>query len=505
MSYINRHWNGDLSFFTSFWVNVFLVNILISLFEVLLLNFPITSNPVTISQTSLVYSFLIFVFVYPWQIIGLWRSVGKYSIEANKRLWPGIVKVLIILGFFLTLGNLTNSWKEYEALYKIGFAKDKHAGYRISLVNDNTLIHLKGRLGFGISKEVIKTLSDNPDIKGIILDSIGGWIYEGRELSKIILINNLDTYTVKGCHSACVTAFISGNKRFLAKGANIGFHQYNMAYEGLEPYFDMAYEQEKDLNIYKRQGVSQWFIDKMFKAKHDDFWYPTIDEMLDASVIHKVINPSSLKSIKYKDFDKSDVEKALKNIPVFEAIKKYEPRIYKQILQKMEIQMKNGASIIEMQQEVGNYMQLILGRVLPITSDEALVRFAYETTGVLKVLKNKNPILCVKNLFPEKYGSLEITKYLLREEMEPMLDALNLIVVDSVNKNNPTIDIVNAEKLMEEAILHLGDEVIYLEGSDLKNKDDYSKTCSAFINLYDFILLNNNKIAGNGLRYMFTD
>jgi len=167
--------------------------------------------------------------------------------------------------------------------------------------------------------------------------------------------------------------------------------------------------------------------------------------------------------------------------------------------------MKNGASIIEMQQEVGNYMQLILGRVLPITSDEALVRFAYETTGVLKVLKNKNPILCVKNLFPEKYGSLEITKYLLREEMEPMLDALNLIVVDSVNKNNPTIDIVNAEKLMEEAILHLGDEVIYLEGSDLKNKDDYSKTCSAFINLYDFILLNNNKIAGNGLRYMFTD
>jgi len=131
LSYINRHWNGDLSFFTSFWVNVFLVNILISLFEVLLLNFPITSNPVTISQTSLVYSFLIFVFVYPWQIIGLWRSVGKYSIEANKRLWPGIVKVLIILGFFLTLGNLTNSWKEYEALYKIGFAKDKHAGYRI--------------------------------------------------------------------------------------------------------------------------------------------------------------------------------------------------------------------------------------------------------------------------------------------------------------------------------------------------------------------------------------
>lgn len=505
MLYIKKHWNGELSLSTSFWISIFIVNIVISLLEVLLLNFPITNNPVTISQISLIYSFVVLVFVYPWQMVGLWRSASRYSIELNKSFWSIIIKVLIVLGFLGTLGNLTNSWKEYEGLYQIGFAKDKHAGYRVSLVNDNAMIYLRGSLGFGISKEVSKVLSDNPNIKGIILDSIGGWIYEGRELSKIILINNLDTYTIKGCYSACVTAFISGNKRFLAKGANIGFHQYNMAYEGLVPYFDMSYEQEKDLNIYKRQGVSQRFLDKMFRAKHDDLWYPTIDEMLDASVIHKVVDPSSLKSIKYKGFDKNDIEKALKDMPVFEAIKKYEPRIYKQILHKMEIQMKNGASIIEMQQEVGNYMELILGRVLPITSDEALIKFAHETINILQILESKSPILCIKNLFPEKYGSLEITRYLSIEEMKPMLDALNLIVIDSNNKDNSALDIVNAERLMEDAVLNLGDEVVYLEGLDLKNKNDYSKTCNAVINLYDFILLNNNKVAGNGLRYMFTE
>jgi len=503
--YIKKHWNGEFSLSTSFWINIFIVNILISLLEVLLLNFPITNNPVTISQISLIYSFVVLVFVYPWQIVGLWRSAGKHSIELNKSFWSIIIKVLIVLGFLGTLGNLTNSWKEYEGLYQIGFAKDKHAGYRVSLVNDNALIHLKGSLGFGVSKEVSRVLSNNPNIKGIILDSIGGWIYEGRELSKIILINNLDTYTIKGCYSACVTAFISGNKRFLAKGANIGFHQYNMVYEGLVPYFDMSYEQEKDLNIYKRQGVSQWFLDKMFKVKHDDLWYPTIDEMLDASVIHQVINPSSLKSITHDYFDKDEIEKALKGIPVFEAIKKYEPRTYKQILQTMEIQMKNGASIIEMQEDVAKYIKLIFRKVLPITSDEALVRFTHATINILRALENKSPILCMKNLFPEKYGSLDITKYLSKKEMEPMLDALNLIIIDSNNKNNPVLDILNAERLMEKAIFKLGDEVVYLEGPDLKNEDDYSKTCNAVINLYDFILLNNNEVAGNGLRYMFTE
>jgi hypothetical protein len=58
---------------------------------------------------------------------------------------------------------------------------------------------------------------------------------------------------------------------------------------------------------------------------------------------------------------------------------------------------------------------------------------------------------------------------------------------------------------MEKAIFKLGDEVVYLEGLDLKNEDDYSKTCNAIINLYGFILLNNNEVTGNGLRYIFTD
>ncbi len=178
-------------------------------------------------------------------------------------------------------------------------------------------------------------------------------------------------------------------------------------------------------------------------------------------------------------------------MPVFEAIKKYEPRTYKQILQTMEIQMKNGASIIEMQEDVAKYIKLILGKVLPITSDEALVRFTHATINILRTLENKSPILCMKNLFPEKYGSLDITKYLSKKEMEPMLDALNLIIIDSNNKNNPVLDILNAERLMEKAIFKLGDEVVYLEGLDLKNEDDYSKTCNAVINLYDFILLNN--------------
>ncbi len=169
-------------------------------------------------------------------------------------------------------------------------------------------------------------------VKGIILDSAGGRIYEGRELSKIILINGLDTYTLNGCYSACGTAFISGNKRYIAKGANLAFHQYHLGGKNLDPYADVSSEQQNDLKIYQRRGISQGFIDKIFKAKQNDLWYPTIEEMLDAGVVHEVVNSSSINPINYDSFNKIDLEKEFKDLSVFQAIKKYEPKTYQQIL-----------------------------------------------------------------------------------------------------------------------------------------------------------------------------
>ena len=502
---ILKHWRGEHSLAISFWVNVFLINIGIRIFETWLTEAPPIENPVLASQFTITYVFLALAIVYPWQIIGLWRSANRHEEETKKRFWPGAVKVLVVLGLLGTLGNLSISWPVYKDLYQIGFGKDEYGDYRVELTDDGSLIHLKGGLGFGISKEVRRLIDKNPNVKGIILDSIGGRIYEGRELSKIILINGLDTYTLKGCYSACGTAFISGNKRYLANGANLAFHQYNSSAKGLDPYIDMPSEQKKDLMIYERRGISQDFIDKIFTAKQDDLWYPTIDEMILAGVIHEVVNPSTLKPIQYGSFNTSDLEVALKSISAFQAIKKYEPETYQQIIKNMAEQMKRGSSILEIQQEVGGYVQLIASKALPRTSDDALIAFAGETINVLRMLEKKEPILCMKNLFPEQYGSLEMTKYLSNEEMMPMMEALNLVIVDSYKSpSNSEVDTAAAEELMSRVVVELGDDAAYLEAQGLKNREEYSKACKAVIRFYDLILRSNEKIAANGLRYAFS-
>jgi len=130
--------------------------------------------------------------------------------------------------------------------------------------------------------------------------------------------------------------------------------------------------------------------------------------------------------------------------------------------------------------------------------------FADETISVLKKLENEDPILCMKNLYPEQYGSLEMTKYFSNDEMMPMMNALSLVIVDSYNPDNFTTDIAAAEKLMTQVVIQLGDDASYLEATGLQNREEYSKACKTVIRFYEGILSNTNKVAGNGLRYVFT-
>lgn len=504
LKYIRKHWRGELSMALSLWINVFLINICIRLFEKWLRDARPIENPVVASQVTMVYVFIAVAIIYPWQIVGLWRSSNRHIEETKTRFWAGVVKFLIILGAFGTIWNLNISWPLYKDIYQIGFGEDKFANYRVELINDGSLIHLQGRLGFGISKQVKQLIFKNPNVKGIILDSIGGYIYEGRELSKIILFKGLDTYTIKGCYSACGTAFISGNKRYICRGANLAFHQYHSVYKNIKPYVDMTSEQQKDIIIFQRQGINKDFIDKIFGAEKDDLWYPTIDEMIDAGVIHGVVNPSNLKPVKYGEFDSSVLEKALLEISAFATIKKYDPKTYSQIIENMTVQMKKGASLIEVKQVATKYLQPLGTKSLPKASNKTLIMFARETINILAKLEEIDPILCLKNLYPAQYGSIMITEYLSNEELMPMMDALSLAIKDSYELKNTSIDKKTAEKLFEEIAVQLGDDFKYLDAQMLENRKDYSKSCKAVIKFYELILSNNTEITGNALRYAFS-
>ena len=128
-----------------------------------------------------------------------------------------------------------------------------------------------------------------------------------------------------------------------------------MVDKNLSIFVDMKKEQEEDLRIFKRQGVASEFLKRLFNTPHDDFWYPTIEEMLDAYVITGIANQSDLIPITYGD-RVNEFSEALLSISAFKTIQKYDPEAYKRIIAALENQLRKGASQIEWQGEVATYI-----------------------------------------------------------------------------------------------------------------------------------------------------
>jgi hypothetical protein len=269
-------------------------------------------------------------------------------------------------------------------------------------------------------------------------------------------------------------------------------------------YLSIGTEQQKDLEIYRRKGISEDFLERIFLADQDDLWYPTVDELVASGVVHDLVNPSDLQTIDYGDSESGEMIDVIGELPGFTTIRTYEPEIYAELVAKLEQQMRAGASMVEMQKSVGSYIEVLAGQSLPITSDRALFAFANETMAVLRKLEAIDPILCIKNLFPQQYGSVNITNHLPHDDMTPMMEALGLVISDRYELQNPGLDIAAAESVFVEVMDAMGDAAYYLDQPLLENREDYSEACQAVVRFYELIADYDENTAGNALRHAFS-
>lgn len=154
--------------------------------------------------------------------------------------------------------------------------------------HDNNTLTITGIISPGITRQLKKSLSLEPDINLIILNSSGGNIFEARGIAKLIEQNQLNTHVIEDCLSSCTTVFVAGQKRTIGKNAKLGFHQYRINSKKLfAPNVDVKKELDKDISAFLKRGVSQTFLDQAFSKKHNDMWFPSHGELIEAGIINK--------------------------------------------------------------------------------------------------------------------------------------------------------------------------------------------------------------------------
>jgi len=112
MGYIRRHWRGELSLATSFWINVFLIDVILKSAE--LISAAFVHKLPTGTHVTIIHNPFVIMILYPWQIMGLWRSCECHIETTGKRFWARTAQVFVVLGFIATLSHLVASWPLYN-------------------------------------------------------------------------------------------------------------------------------------------------------------------------------------------------------------------------------------------------------------------------------------------------------------------------------------------------------------------------------------------------------
>jgi len=151
--------------------------------------------------------------------------------------------------------------------------------------DDGKTILLTGDIVLGITEAVAVRIAENPSLETLALTSDGGNIYEARGLAKLVRDANMSTLASGTCSSACTVAFIGGVSRRLQSGGRLGFHQYRFDAEYTVPFADPRAEEARDLELFRKAGVQDWFLMRMFRERPDKIWYPATEVLKKAGVL----------------------------------------------------------------------------------------------------------------------------------------------------------------------------------------------------------------------------
>lgn len=151
------------------------------------------------------------------------------------------------------------------------WALTKDADERAEVVVDGALGRLivRGGFGFGTTRRVEEALRSNPAIRLVELDSPGGYAVEGLALGKVLEAHAVETLVLKGCASACISAFVAGERRWLGAHGQLGFHSVS----GGKQERAMALNR-KHAEFMRQRGVANWLIEQELETPSEEILVP---------------------------------------------------------------------------------------------------------------------------------------------------------------------------------------------------------------------------------------
>lgn len=201
--------------------------------------------------------------------------------------------------------------------------------------------------------------------------------------------------------------------------------------------------------------------------------------------------------------------KVLENIPLYKTIKEVDPEEYKSIsaeLKKAVKEKKNSEYILT---KVRPVITKLIKKHSPYASDQSLINYMKINIEEIRQVGGKTADGCYQMLFPEIYGSIQISNFVDKKIAEQDLEALNEVLKSAKTRQKQTaIDSAdlekNYEKIMKELLPKFGKDLVILENLNAKDVDK-KKGCEISIAIMESMLNLPTKDAAGMIRNLFAE
>lgn len=424
VNYFKRHWKGELSLSTSYWINGTLI---VGACTVLIL-FALKSIPElnwSIRSISAVAILLIvgYLLAWLWSVVGIWRSAGHHVERGGSPIWANLAKGVVIFGGLSMAGQLITNYipalKEYGLLVAGVDSLGEPAEMAVS-ANGRDII-VRGMLVEGTAERFATIVSNAPRAKTIVLDSRGGRLLEAMRMAELIRQKQLNTYVEDQCASACTLALIAGVDRAANANAKIGFHQ--ASFPGMDAETARANDEFK--RLYAKAGIDGDFVRRASEVSASNMWYPQHEELVAAGVLNRqsLGGESSASISKYSTREEFEAE--LNKTPLWPLLRQKYPAIAQEAIDKAwDVGQRGGTDA-----QVTNASRAVIAaaypKILKIAPADVLADYVSLASDQLAAAKSVSIEACDRFLRSE----LDITRVLPREyadrEMKILIRALS--------------------------------------------------------------------------------
>lgn len=279
LGFIGRHWRGEANFWLTF-VLALLLPLLVTLATRLWLGqYTIDHAPYAdIAACAIVAALIAIVAI--WQLVAMWRASSKASAPDRWLLTRWFARLVAVAGLGIAAAIVVKTGSEISGLYEQAKDRDVLGQQPHDVSVDDDRVIVTGTMSWGAYYAFVDALDQNPNIKTVVLNSLGGHYAVGLLMENLIRSRGLDTVTTELCASACTFAFLGGKQRILGQKGRLGYHA---------PWGNVAIVLERVSEHMaeglRSVGASEDFIKRVFATPGESVWFPTHAELRQTNIV----------------------------------------------------------------------------------------------------------------------------------------------------------------------------------------------------------------------------